>query len=68
MEGVGNRQRGGTAYDPRELRELPPVMEQLNRAGAQLARYRETLERVYGKKLRLHTHAVVCIGLERLAW
>jgi len=51
-----------------ELRELPLVVEQLNSAGAQLARYRETLERVYGKKLRLHTHAMVCIGLERLVW
>lgn len=51
-----------------ELRKLPPVVEQLNIAGAQLSRYRETLERVYGKKLRLHTHAVVCIGLERLVW
>jgi len=51
-----------------ELRELPPVVEELKIAGAQLARYRETLERVYGKKLRLHTHAVVCIGLERLVW
>jgi len=51
-----------------ELRELPPVVEELKIAGAQLAHYRETLERVYGKKLRLHTHAVVCIGLERLVW
>ncbi len=51
-----------------KLRELPPVTEQLNRAGAQLASYWETLGRVYGKKLRLHTHAVVCIGLARLVW
>ena len=34
--------------------------------GAKNAGYRETLERVHGEKLRLHTHPVVCVGLERL--
>lgn len=26
------------------------------------------LERLYGPKLKLRTHAVACIGLERLVW
>nr|VFJ54533.1 MAG: hypothetical protein BECKFM1743A_GA0114220_101334 [Candidatus Kentron sp. FM]VFJ56107.1 MAG: hypothetical protein BECKFM1743C_GA0114222_101702 [Candidatus Kentron sp. FM]VFK10465.1 MAG: hypothetical protein BECKFM1743B_GA0114221_101414 [Candidatus Kentron sp. FM] len=51
-----------------ELRQLPPVARKLSEAENQLAGYRETLERVYGDKLRLATHAVVCIGLERLVW
>nr|VFK27241.1 MAG: Predicted AAA-ATPase [Candidatus Kentron sp. MB]VFK31079.1 MAG: Predicted AAA-ATPase [Candidatus Kentron sp. MB]VFK75509.1 MAG: Predicted AAA-ATPase [Candidatus Kentron sp. MB] len=51
-----------------ELRQLPPVARKLAEAKTQLAGYRETLERVYGEKLRLRTHAVVCIGLERLVW
>ena len=51
-----------------ELAALPQVQTQLAAADAQLERYRETLERVYGEKLRLHTHAVVALGLERLVW
>ncbi|MCB2261463.1 MAG: hypothetical protein LGR52_00720 [Candidatus Thiosymbion ectosymbiont of Robbea hypermnestra] len=39
-----------------ELRELPPVAEQLTITEAQLARYRETLEGVYGEKLRQTPH------------
>jgi hypothetical protein len=44
------------------------VAEKLREAEQQLATYRETLERAYGDTLRLQTHAVVCIGLERLVW
>ena len=51
-----------------ELRELPPVARKLAEAEEKLAGYREILERVYGERLRLHTHALVCIGLERLVW
>ncbi|SEH05071.1 AAA family ATPase [Candidatus Venteria ishoeyi] len=51
-----------------ELLALPLVKKQLADAGEQLGRYRETLERVYGEKLRLHTRAVVALGLERLVW
>nr|VFK23502.1 MAG: Predicted AAA-ATPase [Candidatus Kentron sp. MB]VFK27904.1 MAG: Predicted AAA-ATPase [Candidatus Kentron sp. MB]VFK74458.1 MAG: Predicted AAA-ATPase [Candidatus Kentron sp. MB] len=51
-----------------ELRQLAPVAKKLSEAEKKLAGYRETLERVYGEKLRLWTHAVVCIGLERLVW
>ena len=51
-----------------ELRTLPVVMEKLQEAEMQLAIYRETLQRTDGESLKLHTHAVVSIGLERLVW
>ncbi|CAK0780408.1 hypothetical protein CCP4SC76_7400002 [Gammaproteobacteria bacterium] len=51
-----------------ELAALPLVRIQLDAAQSQLAKYRETLERVYGEKLRLHTHAVMGLGLVRLVW
>ena len=49
------------------LRTLPAVADALREAQVQLARYRETLE-ADGGPLRLRTHAVVCIGLERLVF
>lgn len=51
-----------------ELRALPAVAEQLQEAEKQLAAYREVLEREAGTPLKLRTHAVVGIGLERLVW
>ena len=51
-----------------ELRELPKVKESLHEAEQQLAAYRAILERPPGDPRPLHTHAVVCIGLERLVW
>ncbi len=51
-----------------ELRALPVVAEKLKEAEQQLAAYREVLERSAGAALKLRTHAVVCIGLERLVW
>ena len=51
-----------------ELREFPAVAEALATAEAQLSRYRPVLEQRYGAALKLQTHAVVGIGLERLAW
>ncbi len=51
-----------------ELRKLPRVQQKLAEADAQLAGYRETLEKSYGPKLKLRTHALVGIGLTRLAW
>jgi hypothetical protein len=33
-----------------------------------LTAYREALEHAGGPALKLHTHAVVSIGLERLVW
>jgi hypothetical protein len=51
-----------------ELRELPGVAAALQEAEQQLAAYRDILERPIGHPRPLHTHAVVCIGLERLIW
>jgi hypothetical protein len=51
-----------------ELREWPGVKESLQEAEQQLAAYRVILERPLGEPRPLHTHAVVCIGLERLVW
>ncbi len=51
-----------------QLMQLPFVQEQLQQAEQQLAKHRQTLEQSYGDKLRLHTHAVVALGFERLLW
>ena len=51
-----------------ELRALPAVAEKLRDAEQQLAAYREVLAGVGGEPLKLRTHAVVGIGLERLVW
>ena len=51
-----------------ELRERPEVAALLIEAAAQLAGYRKTLEGIYGDKLELPTHALVCIGLVRFVW
>nr|VFK31755.1 MAG: PD-(D/E)XK nuclease superfamily protein [Candidatus Kentron sp. MB]VFK34918.1 MAG: PD-(D/E)XK nuclease superfamily protein [Candidatus Kentron sp. MB]VFK77037.1 MAG: PD-(D/E)XK nuclease superfamily protein [Candidatus Kentron sp. MB] len=67
-EDLGAKNMGMRELPREELRQLPPVAKKLSEAETQLADYRETLERVYGEKLRLATHAVVCIGLERLVW
>ena len=57
------------AAQPREaLRTLPAVAAALQEAGQQLTAYRELLERTHGATLKLHTHAIVGIGLERLVW
>ena len=49
-----------------ELRALPAVTEALREAETQLAVYRAELERTANPPLKLRTHAVVGIGLERL--
>ena len=51
-----------------ELREWPGIKESLQEAEQQLAAYRTILERPVGNPRPLRTHAVVCIGLERLVW
>lgn len=51
-----------------ELRARPEVARLLGEADAQLAGYRKTLEGVYRDKLKLRTHALVCIGLLRFVW
>ncbi|MBK5938022.1 AAA family ATPase [Halochromatium roseum] len=50
------------------LMAQPKVAACLDAAEAQLARHRQGLEQAYGKRLRLHTHAVVALGFERLLW
>ena len=61
--------RKALASMPREeLRQRPEVTRLLSEANAQLADYRKTLEGLYGDKLKLQTHAVVCIGLVRFVW
>ncbi|EIC20755.1 AAA family ATPase [Thiorhodovibrio frisius] len=51
-----------------ELSARPQVAARLDEAEAQLARHRQGLEQAYGGRLRLHTHAVVALGFERLLW
>ncbi len=51
-----------------ELRTLPIVADTLNEAEQQLIAYRELLERQERTALKLRTHAVACIDLERLVW
>ena len=50
------------------LRPRRAVAEALRAAEAQLAAYRETLERTADQQLKLRTHAVVGSGLERLVF
>ena len=51
-----------------ELAELPIVATKLDEAEQQLLGYRQTLEKHYGSGLKLHTHAVVALGFDRLVW
>ncbi|EIC23032.1 Protein of unknown function (DUF1703) [Thiorhodovibrio frisius] len=54
---------------PREqLRARPEIAPLLAEAEAQLTVYRRRLEDIYGERLNLRTHAVVCIGLLRCVW
>ena len=46
----------------------PKVQEKLAEARQQLNRYAAALQEKYGARLRLQTHAVVCIDLARLVW
>ncbi len=64
--GLTSAELAGKTQD--ELRALPVVAEQLREAEMQLTAYRETLKRTDGESLKLRTHAVVSIGLERLVW
>jgi hypothetical protein len=55
-----------SAMPREELRARPEVARLLTDAQGQLASYRKTLEDIYGDKLKLRTHALVCIGLVRV--
>ncbi|CAK0755304.1 hypothetical protein CCP3SC1_240018 [Gammaproteobacteria bacterium] len=67
-EELGMKGEEGRGLAREVLRGLPPVAARLAEAERQLARYRQALERAYGERLKLRTHAVVCIELERLVW
>ncbi len=49
-----------------ELKTLVPVKRKFAEAKTELKGYRETLESVYGDKLRLRCYSVVSIGFDRL--
>ncbi|MDS4031238.1 MAG: AAA family ATPase [Candidatus Contendobacter sp.] len=66
LKAVGLTSAELAAKSREELHALPAVAEALREAEIQLAAYRETLERTTGELLKLRTHAVVGIGLERL--
>lgn len=68
LQKLGLSSEQAQAMPREELAALPAVAAELAAAQAQLARYRETLERAYGERLRLRTHAVVSLGLVRLVW
>ncbi len=65
---VGLTSATGQALSQEDLHALPAVQTALASAETQLARYRQALTARYGDTLRLHTHAVVSLGLERLVW
>lgn len=65
---VGLTSATGQALSPSDLLALPAVQTALTSAETQLARYRQALTARYGDTLRLQTHAVVSLGLERLVW
>jgi len=54
--------------DRAALMALPLVKKQLSHAKRKLSRYRQTLQKVYGGKLQLHTYSVVAVGYQRLIW
>ena len=68
LKAVGLTSAELAAKTREELRALPAVAEKLRDAEQQLAAYREVLAGVGGEPLKLRTHAVVGIGLERLVW
>ena len=68
LKAVGLTSAELAAKSREELRVLPAVAEPLQEAERQLAAYREVLERTDSGELKLYTHAVVGIGLERLVW
>jgi hypothetical protein len=51
-----------------ELRASEPVKKAISAAKKKLTGYRQTLRDIYGERLRLHTFAVVAVGLNRLVW
>lgn len=63
QSGVTVRQMEQTA-----LLALDQVQAKVTEAKPQLQRYRKTLTKKYGDRLRLRTYAVVAVGFERIVW
>lgn len=51
-----------------DLAALDAVQVKWNEARSQLQAYRQTLQKIYGNKLKLRTYAVIAVGFERLVW
>ncbi|MBK5940996.1 AAA family ATPase [Halochromatium roseum] len=68
LQDIGQTGQALRTQSREELARLPLVAASLDAAEAQLADYRQGLEQAYGEHLRLHTHAVVALGFERLLW
>ncbi len=51
-----------------ELKNLAPVQTALSESKTKLTGYRQTLNKVYGAKLRLRVYSVVAIGFDKLVW
>jgi len=51
-----------------DLSALPPVQGAFTGSKRKLTGYRDTLQAVYGDKLRLRVYSVVAVGYERLLW
>ncbi len=56
------------ALTPKELEVLSPVQKKLKESLVKLKTYRDTLEKTYGSKLRLHIYSIISIGFDRLLW
>ncbi|MEA3642121.1 MAG: AAA family ATPase, partial [Lamprobacter sp.] len=68
LQDLGETAETLRAQSREALSTQPRVAACLDAAEAQLARHRQGLEQAYGERLRLHTHAVVALGFERLLW
>ncbi|MBK1619076.1 AAA family ATPase [Lamprobacter modestohalophilus] len=68
LQDLGDTAETLRAQSREALMAQPKVAACLDAAEAQLDRHRQGLEQAYGERLRLHTHAVVALGFERLVW
>ncbi len=66
LEKLGMSGKDVKAASRAELMELEKVKEAFKEAEEQLVAYRGALERRHGDVLKLHAHAVVALGFERL--
>lgn len=64
--GLTNQQLASMSRD--KLQTLPQVKARLTEAKAQLSHYQDALSRAYKDKLKLMTHAIVCLDMSKLVW